>query len=127
MNTRWMNLGVAASLSLGAAPSVAADRYDIAVRVSHGGTAIGQPRLLVEDGQRTRVATSGDGGYSLAVTPVAQPDGRIRMSADLYSAYGSMRPTVTTGLGQPAKVANGELEIEFVVSRAGRAGGKADR
>jgi hypothetical protein len=118
MRARPIVTGFSAVLLLiGAAECAAADRYYVTTRLSHDGAEFGKPSLLIQDGQEASIERSGDGGFSLVITPTALPNGQIRLTTSLRSTYGSINPTVITSLGQATTISSGEVEMQVLVGR----------
>jgi len=98
----------------------AAGHYTVSVRLAHRGEAFAAPTMVVEAGKPAAVATSGSDAYSLAVTVVPRPDGKLRVSSTVQSAHGRMAPVLVVQPGEPATVSVGDLSLALVVARDGR-------
>ena len=83
----------------------AADRWRIAAALLHDGRSFAKASAVVAVDRPATVKVDGEAGYSLSLDIEDLGRGRLRLHAEMVSAYGSMSPTVVVGPGQTARIA----------------------
>ena len=98
--------------------SFAAQVYNVSAHLSHDGTVFGTPEVVVKADTDASVAVSGPHGYKLRLRVSDAGDGKLKISAQLDSAYGTMSPTIVVFAGKPATVSVGSISIGITASLA---------
>lgn len=119
MNPRIGYFIAAVALCAMSSGAFAAERYNVAARISDAGHEFAAPELVARPGQAATVEVSGPDAYTLTVTIEPLPDGTLRTSTSFKSNHGSMSPVLTLKPGMPATVAVDELSITLTAAVGG--------
>jgi hypothetical protein len=95
--------------------AAAADHWRVAAALMHDGRQFAKASVVVAVDRPATVVVDGDAGYSLSLVIEDVGRGRLRLSAALVSAYGSMSPAVVLRPGQTAKIAIDHLGLVMKV------------
>lgn len=99
--------------------SFAAQVYKVSTTLSHDGKVFGAPAVVVKADTDASVAVSGPHGYKLRLCVTDADDGKLKISTQLNSAYGTISPTMVVFAGKPAMVSVGSITIDITASRGG--------
>ena len=91
--------------------------YKISFHISQSGSPSASPTLVVKEGTPATIETSGENGYSLAVTANDAGQGKVKVSLTYISAKDSSAPILIVKEGQEASISQGSTEIKLVATR----------
>lgn len=119
MNARIAQFLAIIALCAVSAGALAADRYNVSVKISDAGREFATPELAARPGQAATVEVSGPDAYALTVIVEPLSDGTLRASTSLKSSHGSMAPVLILKPGMPASVAVGRLSMTLTAAAGG--------
>ena len=97
----------------------ATDTYQVSVKLSHQGEVFASPVVVAREGEPAKMSVGGEKPYSLQLTVIPAPDGKLSIATVLESPLGDMAPTVVIEPGKQASMSVGGMAMSLTAVASG--------
>ena len=100
--------------------AAAADTYKVSAQLSHQGRVFASPVVVAHEGEPAKISVRGENGYTLQLTVVPAPEGKLSVAANLKSSLGDMAPAVVVEPGKQASMSVGDMAMSITAVASSR-------